>query len=68
MTVDSKLKQTIAGLRNVQGTLRVYSSQVSEEESKGAYKEASEITGQVIVDLENRLKKLEFEEPQYKGN
>lgn len=67
MTVGSKVKQTLANLKGIQGTLRIYSVQSQKEEVKNAYKEAFTVTGSIINDLENRLKTLEFEEPQYKG-
>lgn len=67
MTVGSKVKQTLASLKGVQGTLRIYSVQSQKEETKNTYKEALVVTESVIKDLENRLKTLEFEEPQYKG-
>lgn len=67
MTIGSKVKQTLANLKGIQGTLRIYSVQSQKEEAKAAYKEALTTTGSVIRDLENRLKTLEFEEPQYKG-
>lgn len=68
MTVGSKVKSTLASLKGAQGTLRIYSTQEQNEETKGIYKEALEVTETVIKDLEDRIKTLEFEEPQYKGN
>lgn len=68
MTVASQVKQTIASLKGAQGTLRVYSTQTRDEESRSVFTEALEETHLIIKDLENRLKTLEFEEPQYKGN
>lgn len=67
MTIDFKVKQTIASLKGAQGTLRLYSLQTQDKNAKSTYKEALEVTGQIIKDLEERLKILEFEEPQYKG-
>lgn len=34
MTVASQVKQTLAGLKGVQGTLRIYSAQSQDDESK----------------------------------
>ncbi len=67
MTVGSQVKQTLASLKGTQGTLRIYSLQTQDKNAKVAYKEALEITNTIINDLEERLKRLEFEEPQYKG-
>ena len=68
MTVSSQLKQTIASLKGARGTLRIYSVQTRDEETKVVYSDALGITDNIINDLEARLKVLEFEEPQYKGN
>lgn len=68
MTVASQVKQTLASLKGVQGTLRTYTSQSRDEETQSVYNNSLEITDLIIKDLEDRLKVLEYEEPQYKGN
>lgn len=68
MTVASQVKQSLVGLKGAQGTLRIYSTQTQDEETKSVYKEALEVTNGIINDLEERLQTLEFQEPQYKGN
>ncbi|UNC93305.1 DUF1657 domain-containing protein [Candidatus Contubernalis alkaliaceticus] len=68
MTVASQLKQTLASLKSAQGTIRTYALQSQEEELRNIFQESLETTGEIINSLEDRLKKIEFEEPQYKGN
>lgn len=68
MTVASQVKQSLAALKGSQGTLRLYAAQTRDEETRKAFEDALQSTGEVIDDLEKRLKQLEFEEPQYKGN
>jgi hypothetical protein len=68
MTVASKVKQTLSALKGSQATLRIYAAQTQDEETRSAYNEAMVVTGEVIHDVEERLKVLEFQEPQYKGN
>ena len=68
MTVASQVKQTLASLRGVQGTLRVYSTQTQKEEMQTVFQDVLKETNIIIEDLEKRLKILELEEPQYKGN
>lgn len=68
MTVASQVKQTLAGLKGVQGTLRIYAAQTRDEETREIYTEALETTEGIIHDLEQRVQVLEFQEPQYKGN
>jgi len=68
MTVASQLKQTIASLKGARGTLRVYSTQTRDVETRSVFLGALGETDTIIEDLEKRLQTLEFEEPQYKGN
>lgn len=68
MTVGLKLKQTLANLKGIESTLRFYSLQSINEEEKMVYKKALTDTESVVSDIEYRLRTLEFEEPQYKGN
>lgn len=67
MTVASQVKQTLASLKGTQGTLRLYSVQSQDTETKSVYEGALNVTGEVIKDLEDRLQTLELQEPQYKG-
>jgi hypothetical protein len=68
MTVASNVKQTLASLKGIESTLKIYSVQSRKEEEKKIYKRELQTVESVIKDLEDRLKVLEFEEPQYKGN
>lgn len=67
MTVGAKVKETLASLKNTQSMFRMYSIQAQDEGEKKTYEEALEVTNKAILDLENRIRTLEFEEPQYKG-
>lgn len=67
MTVGSQVKQTLANLKGIESTLRIYSVQSSNKEDILVYKQALQTAEEVILDIENRVKILEFEEPQYKG-
>ena len=67
MTVSSKVKQTIAGLKSAQATLRFYEAQSQDEETKKVYQEVLATTEGVVKDLEKRIQTLEYQEPQYKG-
>lgn len=67
MTVGSKVKQTLASLKGIEGTLRIYSVQSQNEDERKAFEEALQETERVVNDLELRIKTLEYQEPQYKG-
>jgi preprotein translocase subunit SecD len=67
MTVGSKVKQTVASLKGAHATLAMYAQIIEQEKDKQIFHEATEQVEQVIDQLEERMKQLEFEEPQYKG-
>ena len=67
MTTASKVKQTLAQIRGAQSTLKLYSAASRDEEAKTAFIDAASVTGEVIADLEDRLRTIESQEPQYKG-
>jgi hypothetical protein len=67
MTVISKVKQTLTGLQSAQATLKLYEAQSQDEETRKVYQQTLAATDGIVQDLENRIKTLEYEEPQYKG-
>jgi len=67
MTVISKVKETLAALKGVMGTLDLYATQTENKETREIFKEAVHISEEIIQDLDTRIQKLEFQEPQYKG-
>lgn len=67
MTVGSQLKQTYSSLKGARATLRIYANQGQQDETREAYREGIEALGEIMGDLEERIKKVEFAEPQYKG-
>jgi len=67
MTVAAKVKQTIATLHGIKSTLEIYAAQCQDEEAASIYKEGSLVVNEAANDLGERLKTLEFEEPEYRG-
>lgn len=67
MTVGTKVKQTLAGLKSARAALMIYGAQSQDEEARQVYQEALEITDEITGDLEKRVQALENQEPQYKG-
>lgn len=68
LTVGSKVKQTLVTLKSAKSTLRMYSLQTQNKKAKEVYKEALKATEDIVSNLEGRVKFIEYEEPQYKGN
>ncbi|NLI14466.1 DUF1657 domain-containing protein [Pelotomaculum propionicicum] len=67
MTISAQVKQTLASLKGVQGTLETFSSSGGDPEAKEILNRNSQKIAIIIKNLEKRLGVLEFEEPQYKG-
>jgi hypothetical protein len=67
MTVASQVKQTLAGLQNSHALLKIYAVQSQNPEARLVFNEAYRESGEIIRQIEERLKTLEFEEPQYRG-
>ncbi|MDR5658942.1 DUF1657 domain-containing protein [Serpentinicella sp. ANB-PHB4] len=67
MTIGVNVKKTIANLKGSKSTMKIYAIQAQNDETKNTYEQAVKMTDEIIKDLEERLKKLEYEEPQYKG-
>lgn len=67
MTVASQVKQSLVTIKNVHATLKIYAEQSQNQEAQAVFNDAVKTTGEIIDNLEDRLKTLEFEEPQYKG-
>lgn len=67
MTVVSKVKKTLASLKEAKGTLRFYAYQSQEDVAKSVYLDALMEVENVIDNIDMRVKELEFEEIQYKS-
>jgi hypothetical protein len=67
MTVASQVKQTLAGLQKSQALLKIYAVQSRCPQAQLAFNEAYHETTEIIRQIEERLKHLELEEPQYRG-
>ncbi|MEL7565616.1 MAG: DUF1657 domain-containing protein [Dehalobacterium sp.] len=67
MTIYSKLKETLCTLQGITGTLKIYAVQSNHQEIKNEFNDAVLAIKQIVTDLEQQIKTLEYEEPQYKG-
>lgn len=67
MTVSAQVKQTIASLQGAKATLETFRTHEADQPAKETLEKNVQVLGKVLYDLENRVKQLEFEEPQYKG-
>ncbi len=67
MTVASQVKQTVASLKGTKATLDAFFTITQEEEIRELLGRNNEKLTSIIDHLEQRVKTLEFQEPQYKG-
>ncbi|RXT05247.1 DUF1657 domain-containing protein [Ammoniphilus sp. CFH 90114] len=67
MTVSTSVKQTLAGLKGAQANLETFALQTQDKQAKQMYTQAAQQTQTIISSLEQRVQKIEQEEPEYKG-
>jgi ribonuclease D len=67
MTVVSTVKTTLVSLKGAQANLSNFAHNTTDEEAKRVFHECMMDLDSIILDLKDRISKLEFEEPQYKG-
>jgi DNA-binding transcriptional regulator YbjK len=67
MTVASKVKQTLATMKGIEALIKQYSETEQHPEVKEVWKHQIDRTTYIIKKLEERIKQLEYQEPQYKG-
>lgn len=65
MTVITKLKQTVSGLKSAQASLEGFALDTDNQQAKQLFKSAAQQTQSVIDTLSPRLQEVEQEEPQY---
>lgn len=67
MTVGSKMKQTLAGLKGAQATLETFALDTENEQAKQLYQQLAQQTQTIVDQLTPRMQEIEQEEPQYKN-
>jgi len=67
LTVASQVKQTLAGLKGAQASLEQFALQTQNQQAKQVYTNAASQAQSIVDTLEQRVKQIEEEEPQYKG-
>lgn len=67
MTVASQLKQTIAALKGVTSNIEIYALHHPDPQVKALFQGCHQDLSAILSDLNQRLKQVEFEEPQFKG-
>ncbi|MFD1039610.1 DUF1657 domain-containing protein [Virgibacillus byunsanensis] len=66
MTVETQVKQTLAGLKSAQASLETFALGTENKQAKQLYQNAAQQTQMVVDNLTPRLHEIEQEEPQYK--
>ncbi|KWW22232.1 MULTISPECIES: DUF1657 domain-containing protein [Peribacillus] len=67
MTIASEVKQCVSSLKGIEAGLSSLALRTQDEESKRALHETMLVVNEVMREVQERVGKLELEEPQYKG-
>ncbi|CAG9612398.1 DUF1657 domain-containing protein [Bacillus sp. AFS018417] len=65
MTVITKLKQTVSGLKSAQASLEGFALDTDNQQAKQLFQSAAQQTQSIIETLSPRVQEVEQEEPQY---
>ncbi|MBX5436825.1 MAG: DUF1657 domain-containing protein [Alicyclobacillaceae bacterium] len=67
MTVATQVKQALAGLKSAQASFEQFALQTNDQRVKQLYTDAAKQTQSLVNSLQQRVKEIEQQEPQYKG-
>jgi len=67
MTIATQVKSCLASLKSAQANLEQFALGTQNEEAKAMFTSAAKTTQLVVQQLEDRVKQMEMEEPQYQG-
>ncbi len=67
MTVGTKVKQTLAQLKTLEAMLSDMMHYAQKQEDYTFFKQSSSEVEKMITEVDERVKQMEREEPQYKG-
>lgn len=67
MTVATNVKKTLATMKGIAAQMEQYAELTRHPQAKKAWEKQVPRAWSVVHLLEDRIRKLEYEEPQYKG-
>ncbi|WP_285768656.1 DUF1657 domain-containing protein [Peribacillus sp. SI8-4] len=67
MTIASEVKQCVSSLKGIEAGLSSLALRAQDEESKRILHETMLAVNEIMKEVQERVGKLELEEPQYKG-
>lgn len=67
MTVGTQVKQTLAVMKGIQASIKQFAEIAQNADAKEIWQSQVPVAEQITGRLEERIKELELEEPQYKG-
>jgi hypothetical protein len=68
MTVGKKLKTTLASLNSCQASLESFALETENETAKQMFTQFADQAKTLVEGIKTRVKELEEQEPQYRGN
>lgn len=67
MTIGTQMQQAIAGVQTAAATMKTFALQTENESAKKDFQQLSKTFEDALQVLNGRLKYVEEQEPQYKG-
>ncbi|WP_062197983.1 DUF1657 domain-containing protein [Massilibacterium senegalense] len=65
MTVVTNVQQTLASLKSAQASLETFALATDNKQAKQMFQQAAQDTQQIVDTVNQRLKDIQQEEPQY---
>jgi len=65
MTVVTNVQQTLASLKSAQASLETFALATDNKQAKQMFQQAAQNTQQIVDTVNQRLKDIQQEEPQY---
>lgn len=67
VTIGTKVKKALSDLKSAQADFESFALEVQDQASKQVYADAARQTRHIAQRIEEQVRRLEKEEPQYKG-
>lgn len=67
MTVGTKVKTALSNLKSVQADFESFALETQDKDAKKLWADAARQTRQVLERVEQRVREMEREEPEYRG-
>ncbi|HEX6989518.1 MAG TPA: DUF1657 domain-containing protein [Bacillota bacterium] len=67
MTVGTRVKTALSNLKSVQADFESFALETQDQDAKQLWADAAQQTRRVLEQVEQRVRQMEQEEPEYRG-